>query len=102
MLGGVLGTIYSFLLDYNGPAGSQFVPLTWAAVACLFIAWVAEFVEYGLQRFTPKGQAISARYKPADVPWISVNRRGLAHAVNQDIGMVRTDLGGMGNTSSML
>jgi hypothetical protein len=59
-------------------------------------------VEYALQRFTPKGLPISVKYKPAEVPWASVNNRGLARAVNQDIGMMRADMGGMGNFGSTM
>jgi hypothetical protein len=102
MLGGVLGTVYTTLLDYGGAAGSQFLPLTWTAVACLFIAWIVEFLENGLQRFTPRGQPISSRYKPANVSWVSFNKRGVARAVNHDIGLMRADLGGIGAVATIL
>lgn len=91
MLGGILGSIYALLLSYDGLPGRQFMPLTWTAVACSFIAWAVEFVEYGLQRFTPRGQPISSKYKPANVSWVSVNKRGLTRAVNHDVGTTRAD-----------
>jgi hypothetical protein len=94
MLGGVLGTVYATLKNPR-PGNKLFIPLTWTAVGCLFIAWMVEFVEYALQRFTPKGAAISIEHKPANVPWVSVNKRGLARVVNQDIGMMRRDAMGM-------
>jgi hypothetical protein len=39
-----------------------------------------EVFEYGLQKYTPRGEIIAAKYKPEDIPWFSYNARGLIAA----------------------
>jgi hypothetical protein len=46
---------------------------SWAAVGCFFVVVWIQSIEYGLQKFTPKGGTINSSHKPPEVPWVSVN-----------------------------
>jgi hypothetical protein len=73
-IGAVLVTVSSYS-DYPPyTRGELFIPITWAAVECMFVASFIHGFEYSLQRWTPTGEIIAAKYKPAMVPWISMDR----------------------------
>ncbi|KAE9378543.1 hypothetical protein N431DRAFT_462049 [Stipitochalara longipes BDJ] len=71
VIGGALGTVFSFTEFEYAKGGSLFVPLTWTAVVALFVGLVVHSFEYGLQKFTPRGDRIDSSHKPDKVSWVS-------------------------------
>jgi len=64
------------LAEMEAQYSQQCLGLTWAAVGCGVAAFGAEFVEWNLQRFTPKGETVNARWKARGVPWIGNGTSG--------------------------
>jgi hypothetical protein len=79
--------------DFPGGPGPLFLPLTWTAVLCILIAVLVEFFEHGLQKFTPPGEIIAVKWRPADVQWISYNTKALARSVRHDASMAQNSIG---------
>jgi len=74
LLGGVFGTVFSYGEFNNDKGGKVFVPLTWTAVGLILLAGFIHSFEYSLQRWTPTGDVIAAKHKPAKVPWMQMDR----------------------------
>jgi hypothetical protein len=73
-LGAAFGTVFSYGEFNDSSRGKIFLPLIWTAVGLILLAGFIHSFEYSLQRWTPSGDIIAAKHKPAQVPWMSMDR----------------------------
>jgi hypothetical protein len=75
LIGAILTTLDGMeLAEPEAQYSNVCLGMVWAAVVCVFFAFAGEFLEWNIQRFTPKGERVGMSWRSRDAPWFGYGR----------------------------